>query len=190
MREAGQRLTSFVRRSWWEHLRRKNRVATSEHFQQIAEVAGSAGRRSRAAHAHRVTGDSHYGRVEHEFRCFKSRPLGDDQILVAGVIDSLTNLVEHPEVVADRIERVAAVIMIGDPSRVLASTDCGFDTSAGWGRVADDVVSGQNWWACEMEWRSPRNFSAGRRNRGLARAGSAEACRGARRRSFGSERPG
>jgi hypothetical protein len=83
-------------------------------------------------------GDSHYGRVEHEFRCFKSRPLGDDQILVAGVIDSLTNLVEHPEVVADRIERVAAVI--GDPSRVLAGTDCGFDTSAGWGRVADDVV--------------------------------------------------
>jgi len=41
-------------------------------------------------------------------------------------------------VVADRIERVAAVI--GDPSRVLAGIDCGFDTSAGWGRVAADVV--------------------------------------------------
>jgi 5-methyltetrahydropteroyltriglutamate--homocysteine methyltransferase len=65
-------------------------------------------------------------------------PLDDDQILVAGVIDPLTNIVEHPEVVADRIERVAAVI--GDPSRVLAGTDCGFDTSAGWGRVAEDVV--------------------------------------------------
>ena len=75
----------------------------------------------------------------HEFRCFKAHPLKDDQILVAGVIDSLTNFVEHPEVVADRIERVAAVI--GDPSRVLAGTDCGFDTSAGWGRVASDVVS-------------------------------------------------
>jgi 5-methyltetrahydropteroyltriglutamate--homocysteine methyltransferase len=37
-------------------------------------------------------------RHAHEFRCFKSRPLGDDQILVAGVIDSLTNFVEHPEV--------------------------------------------------------------------------------------------
>ena len=61
-----------------------------------------------------------------------------DQVLVAGVIDSLTNFVEHPEVVADRIERVAAVV--GDPSRVLAGTDCGFDTSAGWGRVAEDVV--------------------------------------------------
>jgi len=77
-------------------------------------------------------------RHAHEFRCFAKRPLADDQILVAGVIDSLTNFVEHPEVVADRIERVAAAV--GNSSRVLAGTDCGFDTSAGWGRVAEDVV--------------------------------------------------
>lgn len=77
-------------------------------------------------------------RHAHEFRCFEKHPLRDDQILVAGVIDPLTNIIEHPEVVADRIERVAAVI--GDPSRVLAGTDCGFDTSVGWGRVAGDVV--------------------------------------------------
>ncbi len=77
-------------------------------------------------------------RHAHEFKCFAKRPLADDQILVAGVIDSLTNFVEHPEVVADRIERVAAVV--GDTTRVLAGTDCGFDTSAGWGRVAEDVV--------------------------------------------------
>jgi 5-methyltetrahydropteroyltriglutamate--homocysteine methyltransferase len=77
-------------------------------------------------------------RHAHEFRCFEKHPLDGDQVLVAGVIDSLTNFVEHPEVVADRIERVAAVV--GDPSRVLAGTDCGFDTSAGWGRVAEDVV--------------------------------------------------
>jgi 5-methyltetrahydropteroyltriglutamate--homocysteine methyltransferase len=77
-------------------------------------------------------------RHAHEFRCFEKHPLDDDQVLVAGVIDSLTNFVEHPEVVADRIERVAAVV--GDPTRVLAGTDCGFDTSAGWGRVAEDVV--------------------------------------------------
>jgi 5-methyltetrahydropteroyltriglutamate--homocysteine methyltransferase len=77
-------------------------------------------------------------RHAHEFKCFAKHPLADDQVLVAGVIDSLTNFVEHPEVVADRIERVAAVI--GDPARVLAGTDCGFDTSAGWGRVAEDVV--------------------------------------------------
>jgi 5-methyltetrahydropteroyltriglutamate--homocysteine methyltransferase len=77
-------------------------------------------------------------RHAHEFKLFEKYPLDDDQVLVAGVIDSLTNFVEHPEVVADRIERVAAVV--GDPSRVLAGTDCGFDTSAGWGRVAPDVV--------------------------------------------------
>jgi 5-methyltetrahydropteroyltriglutamate--homocysteine methyltransferase len=41
-------------------------------------------------------------------------------------------------VVADRTENVARVV--GDPTRVLAGTDCGFDTSAGWGRVAEDVV--------------------------------------------------
>jgi 5-methyltetrahydropteroyltriglutamate--homocysteine methyltransferase len=77
-------------------------------------------------------------RHAHEYRCFEKWPLDDDQILVAGVIDTLTNLVEHPEVVAERLERVAAVV--GDPTRVLAGTDCGFDTSAGWGRVAEDVV--------------------------------------------------
>jgi 5-methyltetrahydropteroyltriglutamate--homocysteine methyltransferase len=77
-------------------------------------------------------------RHAHEFRLFEKYPLAGDQILVAGVIDSLTNFVEHPEVVADRLERVAAVV--GDPSRVQAGTDCGFDTSAGWGRVAEDVV--------------------------------------------------
>ena len=65
-------------------------------------------------------------------------PPATDQIVVAGVIDTLTNFVEHPEVVAERIERVAQAI--GDPRRVLAGTDCGFDTSAGMGRVSEDVV--------------------------------------------------
>jgi 5-methyltetrahydropteroyltriglutamate--homocysteine methyltransferase len=89
-------------------------------------------------------------RHAHEFRCFEKYPLERDQVLVAGVIDSLTNFVEHPQVVADRIERVAEVI--GDPSRVLAGTDCGFDTSAGWGRVAEDVV-----------WAKLRSLSEGAR---------------------------
>jgi 5-methyltetrahydropteroyltriglutamate--homocysteine methyltransferase len=77
-------------------------------------------------------------RHAHEYKYFADHRLADDQILVAGVIDTLTNFVEHPEVVADRLERVASVV--GDPTRVLAGTDCGFDTSAGWGRVAEDVV--------------------------------------------------
>jgi 5-methyltetrahydropteroyltriglutamate--homocysteine methyltransferase len=77
-------------------------------------------------------------RHAHEYRLFEKLPLADDQIIIAGVIDSLTNFVEHPEAVADRVERVAAAV--GDPHRVIAGTDCGFDTSAGMGRVAEDVV--------------------------------------------------
>ena len=76
-------------------------------------------------------------RHAHEFKLFGEMPLEDDQLLIAGVIDTLTNFVEHPEVVADRIERIAAVV---GAQRVLAATDCGFDTSAGMGRVAEDVV--------------------------------------------------
>ncbi len=77
-------------------------------------------------------------RHAHEHRCFLKTPLADDQVLVAGVIDTLTNFVEHPEVVAERLERIAH--SIGDPSRLMAGTDCGFDTAAGRGRVARDVV--------------------------------------------------
>jgi 5-methyltetrahydropteroyltriglutamate--homocysteine methyltransferase len=77
-------------------------------------------------------------RHAHEVRCLAALPPAEDQLIVAGVIDSLTNFVEHPEVVAERIERVAQAV--GDPRRVIAGTDCGFDTSAGMGRVAEDVV--------------------------------------------------
>jgi 5-methyltetrahydropteroyltriglutamate--homocysteine methyltransferase len=77
-------------------------------------------------------------RHAHEYRCVANLPLDAGQVVVVGVIDPLTNFVEHPEVVADRIERVAQVV--GDPTRVLAGTDCGFDTSAGRGRVSEDVV--------------------------------------------------
>src|SRR5438067_2260999 len=77
-------------------------------------------------------------RHAHEYRVFEKLPLADDQIIIGGVIDSLTNFVEHPEAVADRLERLAATV--GDAHRVIAGTDCGFDTSAGMGRVAEDVV--------------------------------------------------
>ncbi|MDB5371473.1 MAG: Methionine synthase, vitamin-B12 independent [Belnapia sp.] len=80
-------------------------------------------------------------RHAHEFRLFEHMPLASDQLLVAGVIDTLTNFIEHPETIADRIERVAAVI--GDPKRVLAGTDCGFDTAAGRGRLTSDIVWGK-----------------------------------------------
>jgi 5-methyltetrahydropteroyltriglutamate--homocysteine methyltransferase len=77
-------------------------------------------------------------RHAHEHHCFTRHPLPPGMLLVAGVIDPTTNYVEHPEVVADRIERATAAI--GDPHRVLAGTDCGFDTAAGLGEVAEEVV--------------------------------------------------
>ena len=76
-------------------------------------------------------------RHAHEYRYLKDL-IGPDQIIVAGVIDSTTNFVEHPEVIAERLENVADAI--GDPHRVLAGSDCGFETIAGRGRVAEDVV--------------------------------------------------
>jgi 5-methyltetrahydropteroyltriglutamate--homocysteine methyltransferase len=59
-------------------------------------------------------------------------------VLVAGVIDTTSNYVEHPQVVADRLVRVAQ--SVGDARRVIAGTDCGFDTSAGLGDVAPSLV--------------------------------------------------
>jgi 5-methyltetrahydropteroyltriglutamate--homocysteine methyltransferase len=77
-------------------------------------------------------------RHAHEVRCFERRPLPEHMGLVAGVIDTTSNYVEHPEVVADRIVR--AVEAVGDPRRVVAGTDCGFDTTAGIGDVAPSLV--------------------------------------------------
>jgi 5-methyltetrahydropteroyltriglutamate--homocysteine methyltransferase len=59
-------------------------------------------------------------------------------IFLPGVIDTTTNYVEHPEVVADRIGQ--AVNAVGDRTRVIASTDCGFGTFAGSEMVAHSVV--------------------------------------------------
>ena len=77
-------------------------------------------------------------RHQHEIKLFREAPLHPYQSLIVGVIDTLTNFVEHPEVVADRLERAAEIV--GDPSRIQAGTDCGFDTSAGMGRVTADIV--------------------------------------------------
>jgi 5-methyltetrahydropteroyltriglutamate--homocysteine methyltransferase len=77
-------------------------------------------------------------RHAHEWRSLLRHPPPEDWLIIAGVIDPTTNYVEHPEVVADRIARVAETV--GDPTRVLAGTDCGFDTAAGLGEVAEEVV--------------------------------------------------
>ncbi len=77
-------------------------------------------------------------RHEHEYRCFERHRIPADMIIIAGVIDSTTNYIEHPEVVADRIERVARAL--GDPHRVMASPGCGFETTTSAHMVADEIV--------------------------------------------------
>jgi 5-methyltetrahydropteroyltriglutamate--homocysteine methyltransferase len=77
-------------------------------------------------------------RHEHEYRCFERHRIPSDLMIIAGVIDSTTNYIEHPEVVADRIERVARAL--GDPHRVMASPDCGFETTTGAQMVAEEIV--------------------------------------------------
>jgi 5-methyltetrahydropteroyltriglutamate--homocysteine methyltransferase len=77
-------------------------------------------------------------RHQHEYEALRKNPLPQDMVLIPGVIDTTTNFVEHPEVVANRI--CEAVRTVGDRSRVIAGTDCGFGTSAGNEAVSSDVV--------------------------------------------------
>jgi 5-methyltetrahydropteroyltriglutamate--homocysteine methyltransferase len=77
-------------------------------------------------------------RHEHEVGMFSDGVLPADATLVAGVIDVTSSYVEHPEVVALRIQRAAAAV--GDPRRVMAGTDCGFETTAGYIMVPADVA--------------------------------------------------
>ena len=77
-------------------------------------------------------------RHQHEYKAFRQHPLPDSMLLIPGVIDSTTNYIEHPEIVADRICQVADAI--GDRSRIIAGSDCGFGTFAGWEMVPESVV--------------------------------------------------
>jgi 5-methyltetrahydropteroyltriglutamate--homocysteine methyltransferase len=77
-------------------------------------------------------------RHQHEWAVLRHLPPAHDLLIIAGVIDTTTNYVEHPQVVADRVCMVADAV--GDPRRVLAGTDCGFGTAAGFGEVAPGVV--------------------------------------------------
>ena len=87
-------------------------------------------------------------RHQHEYREFRRHPLPDDMLLIAGVIDSKTNYVEHPEVVAARIIQTATAV--GDRHRIIAGVDCGFATVSGYAAVAESVV-----------WRKLQSLRAG-----------------------------
>lgn len=76
-------------------------------------------------------------RHEHEWRVWKDVKLPDGKILIPGVITQSSMLVEHPELVADRIERFAGVV---GRERVIAGSDCGFATFAGSMEIHPSIV--------------------------------------------------
>ncbi|HEX2437067.1 MAG TPA: cobalamin-independent methionine synthase II family protein [Methylomirabilota bacterium] len=73
----------------------------------------------------------------HEWKVWKGVRLPPDKVLIPGVIDSTTNFIEHPELVAERIERYAAIV---GRERVVAGCDCGFGTFAGRVQVDTNIV--------------------------------------------------
>ncbi len=78
-------------------------------------------------------------RHAHEWTVFRDRKseIPDDKILVPGVVDTTTNFVEHPELVAERIKRFVDIV---GADRVIAGSDCGFGTFAGFGAVDPDIA--------------------------------------------------
>jgi 5-methyltetrahydropteroyltriglutamate--homocysteine methyltransferase len=76
-------------------------------------------------------------RHAHEWRVFATADIPDEKVLIPGVLDSVSNFIEHPELIAERIERFANIV---GRERVIAGTDCGFSTFAGFGVVDADIV--------------------------------------------------
>jgi 5-methyltetrahydropteroyltriglutamate--homocysteine methyltransferase len=76
-------------------------------------------------------------RHAHEWTVWKAVRVPDDKLLVPGVIDSVSNFIEHPELVAERICRYAGIV---GRERVIAGTDCGFGTFAGAGAVHPPIA--------------------------------------------------
>jgi 5-methyltetrahydropteroyltriglutamate--homocysteine methyltransferase len=76
-------------------------------------------------------------RHEHEWTVWRDAGVPDDKVLVPGLIDSCSNYVEHPELIAQRIERFANIV---GADRVIAGTDCGFGTFAGYGKIDPAVT--------------------------------------------------
>lgn len=76
-------------------------------------------------------------RHAHEWQVWAQASIPDDKILIPGVLDTTTNFVEHPDLVAERIERFTNIV---GRERVIAGTDCGFGTFAGFGAVHPDIA--------------------------------------------------
>ena len=75
-------------------------------------------------------------RHEHEWTVWQAARIPEDKILIPGTLDSCSNYVEHPELIAQRIERYAAIV---GRERVICGTDCGFGTFAGYGKMDPEI---------------------------------------------------
>jgi 5-methyltetrahydropteroyltriglutamate--homocysteine methyltransferase len=93
-------------------------------------------------------------RHEHEWKVWAETTIPDHKVLAPGLIDTCSNYVEHPELIAQRIERFAAIVGV---ERVIASTDCGFGTFAGYGKI-DPAVT----WKKLRALREGADIAAGR----------------------------
>jgi 5-methyltetrahydropteroyltriglutamate--homocysteine methyltransferase len=76
-------------------------------------------------------------RHAHEWAAFKTMAIPEDKILIPGVISSTSNYVEHPQLVAERLCRFADIV---GRERIMAGSDCGFSTFAGFGPIDPDIV--------------------------------------------------
>lgn len=96
-------------------------------------------------------------RHAHEWTVFRDRvdEIPERKILVPGVIDSTTNFVEHPELVAERIEKFARIV---GKERVVAGSDCGFGTFAGFGTVDPDIAYAKLQTLCEGAARASKRI--------------------------------
>jgi len=93
-------------------------------------------------------------RHEHEWKIWAETKIPEHKVLAPGLIDTCSNYVEHPELIAQRIERFAAIVGV---ERVVASTDCGFGTFAGYGKI-DPAVT----WKKLRALREGADIAAGR----------------------------
>ncbi|HEY1794855.1 MAG TPA: cobalamin-independent methionine synthase II family protein [Stellaceae bacterium] len=75
-------------------------------------------------------------RHAHEWAVWQETKLPDDKVLIPGVLDTSTNYVEHPELIAERLVRFAGIV---GRERVIAGSDCGFGTFAGYGKLDPDI---------------------------------------------------
>ena len=92
-----------------------------------------------SAHARYVLFETSNPRHAHEWTVFRDRQsdIPDNKVLIPGVVDTTTNFVEHPMLVAQRIERFVEIV---GAERVIAGSDCGFGTFAGFGAIDPDIA--------------------------------------------------